>query len=734
MQPPDKDGLLAVIALVGETVRVVQPPSDWEKATGGNDVDCVVSELDAMWPLRLPPPWRLCGIRHYGSRSWQWVVENQGDVVILDTTDDPKGLRRCSIPTDLLLDGPGPLADPAARAAYLTEKRLLKGSDQARDWRHIGDLAGHDAIKYRSILSTAFGDTGRAIADRALQGSPPTASMWRQMTRAKLSRRLRSPIDTVTAATRETARILERMSRPSGLFVLIAGPDGTGKSTLASELREACEGLFRREKHFHWKPGLIPRPGALLGREALDPTQPHSHASHPKQLSVGVLVYHWLDFWLGGWIRIWPQRMRAGLVVMERGWWDFAVDPRRYRLQVSPRLVQFLGKWLPRPDLTLVLEASPEVLLARKAEISATELARQMKAWRKMPPPGRRHVYLDAAQSLDDMIGKAREEVVRGMEERALSSLGFGWSQLPRRSSPRWSLPRGPAATSRAALLIYQPVTLRGRAGWELARAAAAVGGFRLFPRGSAPPPEVRSALARHLLPGSAVAVARANRAGRYVALVMDDHGSPYAVAKVATDERDRRALEKEAEGLEHIAKLLGEPLSAPRILDRHQGILLLEAVPWSPRARPWTLPEEVAWALGEFFRAGAPGDDRRGAAHGDFAPWNLLRSGRRWVLLDWEEASRDEPAFFDILHYLVQSHSLLGRPSLRSLMEGIAGKGSVGRVILAYADAAGLDPRDAGGFLTPYLRQTEARFNPNARDGRAALAARGRLREQLSG
>ena len=68
--------------------------------------------------------------------------------------------------------------------------------------------------------------------------------------------------------------------------------------------------------------------------------------------------------------------------------------------------------------------------------------------------------------------------------------------------------------------------------------------------------------------------------------------------------------------------------------------LLLLEAVEWSPRLRPWVLPSEVAFALGRAFAASADGGDR-GMAHGDFAPWNLLRTSDGWVLVDWERLPR---------------------------------------------------------------------------------------------
>ena len=58
-------------------------------------------------------------------------------------------------------------------------------------------------------------------------------------------------------------------------------------------------------------------------------------------------------------------KRRGELIVMERGWQDIALDARRYRLQIPPRLVFAMASLLPIPDLIFVLEAPTEVLLDR---------------------------------------------------------------------------------------------------------------------------------------------------------------------------------------------------------------------------------------------------------------------------------------------------------------------------------------------------------------------------------
>jgi thymidylate kinase len=730
---PDVTSLLA--SLMGDHVVILHRPmlEETSLGLGGRDVDCAVVGLDPLWPLRLPDGWRLCECLHYDLRGWYWVVEKDGEVVALDTVDDPKGLGRDGFPTVLFAEH-GPLeASPAARAAYLTVKRLRKGVTSHAEWGRIGRLAREDPQEYLKTFTSVSGPNLDQIAHAALEGIPPDPTAFRRARRQRLLRRFGTPARALTAVYFGARRYVKRIRQPTGLLVVVAGPDGSGKSTLADALPGLCRGIFKREARFHWRPGLLPRVGAFLRTEQGDTTRPHAHPPHGRAVSLMVLFYYWLDFLIGDWVRIWPLRIRAGLVILERGWWDISVDPRRYRLQVSDRAVRVLGSFLRQPDLVVVLGAEPRVLLERKAEIEEGELARQTSAWTTVLPTGVRRVSLDASLPARTVEREARETIVRLMEARAVSRLGAGWLSLRRRSSNRWSIPRGPRAAARRGLGVYQPVTAKGRIGWEAARIIAGIGGFHLLPRGTAPPREVREVLASHLPPKATMAVSRANHPGRYVALVTTEDGTSGMVAKIATDPEGERALFNEAASIDALGPLLHAPLSPPRLLVREPGLLLFESAPWRARWAPWRMDEEVAAALGTFFRSGARKEGKlRGPAHGDCAPWNLLRTSDGWVLVDWEDASPDRPPFYDLWHYLVQSHALLGRPSARDVIEGVHGRGWVGRLVLAYGEAAGVPVAQAGTLLISYLQLSRGNLTATTRREREGLAARDRLLASL--
>ena len=180
--------------------------------------------------------------------------------------------------------------------------------------------------------------------------------------------------------------MIRRRPGGPGVYLLVVGPDGTGKSTLVRHLTDLGRREFPAVLAMHWRPGLLPGLARLAGRDAPDPVRPHHHPAYGPAVSLIRLVYYWVDQVAGYWWRIRPWVRRGGLVIMERGYWDILVDPRRYRLGCPPWIVRLLGRLVASPDLTVVLGGDPAVIAARKRELSATEVARQCERWPQVAP------------------------------------------------------------------------------------------------------------------------------------------------------------------------------------------------------------------------------------------------------------------------------------------------------------------------------------------------------------
>jgi thymidylate kinase len=191
---------------------------------------------------------------------------------------------------------------------------------------------------------------------------------------------------------------------------MIVGPDGTGKTSLCNalveqiSLRSPVRVLANRSGAT--RAGLLPRRkprGSKL--------EPHRHPDHSRLLSIAKSLYYLVDFYLGWLVRVRPFVRRGGWVLVERGWWDVLVDPRRYRLDLPQWLRRSLAHLMPRPSLVFVLGAPPEVIIARKPQLPEAELVRQMDAWQEILPRGQARLHLDTSGPREEAVQAASRAV-----------------------------------------------------------------------------------------------------------------------------------------------------------------------------------------------------------------------------------------------------------------------------------------------------------------------------------
>jgi len=265
---------------------------------------------------------------------------------------------------------------------------------------------------YGSQLARFLVDAGAREKWNDLEASTPALS------RALIARQLtRQPFRLASSFLTDARRVAKRLIRPPGLTVVLCGADGSGKSTAQAGLTKGLAGTFSeaKGKEFHWKPAIFSAKRQAARGPATDP-----HHETPRNVVASLFYFavHWLEFLLGSIIRFRPITFRAGLALIDRYYYDFFVDQRRYRLQVPSWLVR-LGYWpIPKPDLVMVLDAPPEVLQRRKQEVSFQETERQCKKYRELVGSLKNGRVIDATQAPDKVAADMVKQVLDFLEDR----------------------------------------------------------------------------------------------------------------------------------------------------------------------------------------------------------------------------------------------------------------------------------------------------------------------------
>lgn len=247
-----------------------------------------------------------------------------------------------------------------------------------------------DRAGFVACLEPVWGnEQAQALAERAAAGDWDGFAAWVESGKRHLIHRLvRHPLDLLRVAGWTAATLARRMVAPTGLWVAFMGPDGAGKTTVAEAYRARLSTLFDvgHQHQFHWRPRWLPAPGKLAGHSEAEIVVEDPHGKPPRGRLVSLLRfgYFWLDFVLGHWVRVRPLLVRRNLVSFDRCYFDFLVDPRRFRLQVPHWLLRLVASLVPQPDLIFVLDAPASVLRARKQELGQDEIAAQLDALRAL--------------------------------------------------------------------------------------------------------------------------------------------------------------------------------------------------------------------------------------------------------------------------------------------------------------------------------------------------------------
>ncbi len=609
-------------------------------------------------------------LQHESSCFYFVLAAREGNAVRLlpvDVATDYRRGGRLFISADELLAGrrrAGNLWVSSRRAefSYLLIKRILKGSFEDHHRRRLERLAhglGREAI---AISNRWFGvEWGKKIVSwlgraywKAIDESIP--DLKEALLRRAAGTR---PLARLRYRWPDIIRLWRRIRYPTGFFVAVLGPDGSGKTTLIRDLAQSLGAAFRRTDIFHFRPGL------LLPRSTPAPvSRPHAKPPRSWLLSFLKNCLFLLDYWVGYLLDVRPKLVRSSLVLFDRYYDDLLVDPQRFRFSRPPWLSKVARPVIPRPDLVLFLDVSEGRITSRKAEVSPQEVVRQRKAYRRLAAECPGSVILDGNLPYDEVLRHARSAILERLagryanrrhlwfpDDRQSANLRqpeaiVSAQTLPQESSAEliglrgpdyrilslmdgrgFILPAGSRRHARLGLQLYNPQRRKAIVGKAILAFGMRCGAAQPFLR-KVPTKErgdgrhgvdVPASLLDHLeqLLGAgrlrfAVSTGTPGPHRKPVIQAATRQGRILAYAKVGWNEITAKLVENEARALQRMAGARLESLSAPRLLHVGRwkdGCFSVQSAPQGHlSSAPRDLSPEYGDCLRELQRSGPVG------------------------------------------------------------------------------------------------------------------------------
>ena len=289
-----------------------------------------------------------------------------------------------------------------------TAKALFRGGLVVQEMIHDQPLAFHKARSRNPGIWMAKNSHRfqlmAAPGCGCFLGHPATGRMW--------------PIDAKGKALDLADGIAQAMARAwdgskprarTGVFAVLVGLDGSGKTTFARNLccAQGNKTGFGVIRYFHWLPkwrgAEFPWPAAME-----TPRKSPKSGNVASVVSVMRLGYHLLLAWWRNRLVTAPAVRRGELVLVDRFLYNYWLDPVSLKYSGPAWCLQIASMCMPKPDLILSLEADVDTILSRKNELTREEIAIQSERLQRLPLHGTRRVVINAAQDpervLDDAI------------------------------------------------------------------------------------------------------------------------------------------------------------------------------------------------------------------------------------------------------------------------------------------------------------------------------------------
>lgn len=183
---------------------------------------------------------------------------------------------------------------------------------------------------------------------------------------------------------------LRSIVRGGGFCISFSGVDGAGKSTTISNMAAILEKKYRRKvvvlRH---RPSILPilsalKYGKAQAQQRAANTLPRKGKNASFWASALRFSYYLSDYLLGQFYIYAKHILRGEIVLYDRYYFDFINDAKRSNIVLPKSLIQRFYSLVFKPELNIFLYASPEVILARKRELSESDILKLTHDYRSL--------------------------------------------------------------------------------------------------------------------------------------------------------------------------------------------------------------------------------------------------------------------------------------------------------------------------------------------------------------
>jgi len=299
-------------------------------------------------------------------------------------------------------------------------RRIIKRSISSSYAFRLSQLYKDHPAACREQVFRFFGKGSRDLVIHAADSGDwqPVQARLHELKRQLIIKAVvRRPIQVVLNLIKGAVRRARRWLEPTGFHLVLLGPDGAGKSSVAAGVRQSLAPVFLDSTCRSFPP-------RLLNRAVGDPTAPHNIQPRSRASSVlRAIVYWWVYYSPGYYFTVYPALVRGSLVLHDRHVIDCIVDPVRYRYSGPKWLLRCIWRCIPSPKLVVLLDVPAETLQARKQEVPFEVSQQQRKAYRDLVETMPNGKIVDGSQPLERVIANVCDAILELMAERCHKQL-----------------------------------------------------------------------------------------------------------------------------------------------------------------------------------------------------------------------------------------------------------------------------------------------------------------------